>query len=133
MQKLGHNHVITSAALTGTIQMREPAAASSFELSLPLESLVVDDDAARARAGADFSAPVPEKDREGTRRNMLGDKVLNAALQPELRLASESVSGEAGQYGRRCVSRSRAASASSPRRSPSRSRATISRRGPSFT
>jgi len=98
MQKLGHNHVITTAALTGTIQMREPVAASSFELSLPLESLVVDDDAARARAGADFSAPVPEKDREGTRRNMLGDKLLNAALQPELRLASESVSGEAGQY-----------------------------------
>ena len=98
MQKLGHNHVITTAALTGTIQMREPVAASSFELSLPLESRVVDDDAARARAGADFSAPVPEKDRAGTRRNMLGDKVLNAALQPELRLASESVSGGAGQY-----------------------------------
>jgi hypothetical protein len=57
MQKLGHNHVITTAALTGTIQMREPVAASSFELSLPLESLVVDDDAARARAGADFPRP----------------------------------------------------------------------------
>jgi len=98
MQKLGHNHVITTRQLAGTIQLREPLSATSFELSVPLESLVVDDDAARARAGADFSAPVPEKDRDGTRRNMLGDKLLNAALQPEMRLASESVSGEAGQY-----------------------------------
>jgi YceI-like protein len=98
MQKLGHNHVITTGQLAGTIQMREPLGATSFELSVPLESLVVDDEAARARAGAEFSAPVPEKDRDGTRRNMLGDKLLNSALQPEMRLASESLSGEAGQY-----------------------------------
>ena len=98
MQKLGHNHVITTGQLAGTIQLREPLSATSFELSVPLESLVVDDDAARARAGADFSAPVPQKDRDGTRRNMLGEKLLNAVLQPEMRLASESLSGDAGQY-----------------------------------
>lgn len=98
MQKLGHNHVITTDQMRGTIQMRDPLTASSFEFAVPLESLVVDDDAARARAGADFSAPVPDKDRDGTRRNMLGGKLLNAALQPEMRLASESLSGEAGQF-----------------------------------
>jgi len=98
MQKLGHNHVITTGQLTGAIQLRDPLGASSFELSVPLESLVVDDDAARARAGADFSAPVPEKDRDGTRRNMLGEKLLNSALQPAMRLASESLSGDAGRY-----------------------------------
>jgi len=98
MQKLGHNHVITTDRVTGTIELREPLAASSFELSVPLESLVVDDDAARSRAGAEFSAPVPEKDRDGTRRNMLGDKLLNSALQPDMRLASESIAGESGQY-----------------------------------
>jgi hypothetical protein len=98
MQKLGHNHAITTNRLTGTIRMREPVAASSFELSVPLESLVVDDEAARARAGPEFSAPVPEKDREGTRHNMLGERLLNSALQPEMRLASESLTGEGGSY-----------------------------------
>jgi hypothetical protein len=29
---------------------------------------------------------------------MLGDKLLNAALQPEMRLASESLSGDAGHF-----------------------------------
>jgi hypothetical protein len=98
MQKLGHNHVVTTDRVTGTIRMREPVSASSFELVVPLGSLVVDDAAARARAGAEFAAPVEDKDRDGTRRNMLSEKLLNAALQPEMRLASESVSGEAGQY-----------------------------------
>ena len=98
MQKLGHNHVITTDQVAGTIQLREPLGATSFELSVPLESLVVDDEVARVRAGADFSAPVPEKDRDGTRRNMLGEKLLNAALQSEMRLASDSLSGEAGQF-----------------------------------
>ena len=98
MQKLGHNHAITTDRVSGTIRMREPLAASSFELSVPLESLAVDDEAARARAGAEFSAPVPEQDRAGTRHNMLGEKLLNAALQPEMRLASESLSGASGSY-----------------------------------
>jgi hypothetical protein len=98
MQKLGHNHVISTDQLAGTIQLRQPLGETSFELTVPLASLVVDDDAARARAGADFSAPVPDKDRDGTRRNMLGDRLLNAALQPVMRLASESLIGDAGRY-----------------------------------
>jgi polyisoprenoid-binding protein YceI len=98
MQKLGHNHAITTDQVSGTIRLREPLAASSFALTVPLASLVVDDEAARARAGAEFSAPVPEKDRDGTRHNMLGEKLLNASLQPEMRLVSESVSGNAGGY-----------------------------------
>ena len=51
MQKLGHNHLITSDKLTGEIVLRKPITATSFELSLPLESLVVDDEKARAAAG----------------------------------------------------------------------------------
>jgi hypothetical protein len=98
MQKLGHNHVITSDQVRGEIGMREPLTATSFELRLPLESLVVDDEAARGRAGEDFAAPVPQKDRDGTRRNMLGEKLLDAAQHPEMRLTAESVSGEPGHY-----------------------------------
>jgi YceI-like domain len=98
MQKLGHNHLITSEQLAGTVTLREPASASSFELTLPLESLVVDDPAARAAAGGEFAAPVPEKDAEATRRNMLGEKLLDAARQGVMRISSESVAGGPDRY-----------------------------------
>jgi hypothetical protein len=98
MQKLGHNHLITSDQVEGEILVREPVTATSFVLRVPLESLVVDDEAARKAAGGDFTAPVPAKDAEGTRHNMLGDKLLNAARAPVMTLASESISGEPGSY-----------------------------------
>jgi polyisoprenoid-binding protein YceI len=98
MQKLGHNHFITSDALHGTVALREPLTKSSFELQLPLESLVVDDPDARSGAGADFANPVPEKDREATRHNMLGESVLDAAKHPGLRLTAEELSGGPGNY-----------------------------------
>lgn len=93
MQKLGHDHLITSGSLTGEIRLREPLAASRFTLRLPLDSLAVDDAAERSRVGGVFAAPVPEKDREATRHNMLGERVLDAARQGALVLTSESISG----------------------------------------
>ena len=78
--------------------MREPLAASRFALRLPLDSLEVDDPEARARAGGDFAAPVPDKDREATRHNMLGEKLLDAARQGEMLLTAESVSGGPDGY-----------------------------------
>ena len=85
-------------ALTGQIALGEPLTKTSFELSLPLESLFVDDEASRQSAGGIFAAPVPEKDREATRANMLGPKVLDAATQSAIRLTSESITGDAGQF-----------------------------------
>ncbi len=93
MQKLGHNHLITSNALAGVIELREPRTTSGFTLQLPLDSLVVDDSAARALAGPDFANPVPENDRIATRRNMLGEAVLDAARQALLRLTVDSLTG----------------------------------------
>jgi hypothetical protein len=98
MQKLGHNHLITSDALAGEIRLREPLTDTGFELRVPLESLVVDDEAARSAAGAEFAVPVPQKDRDGTRLNMLGERLLAAAQHPEMRLTSESLSGEPGAF-----------------------------------
>jgi len=98
MQKLGHNHLITSDRLVGVVLLRQPLVESGFELSLPLESFVIDDAAARSRAGGEFAAPVPQKDRDATWHNMLGEKLLNAAQHPEMRLAAEALSGETGHY-----------------------------------
>ena len=98
MQKLGHDHLITSDGLVGRIALGAPLAETAFELSVPLQSLVVDDAAERAAVGGIFAAPVPQKDRDATRHNLLGAKLLGAAIQDTMRLTSESVAGEPGGF-----------------------------------
>lgn len=98
MLQLGHNHVITSDALEGVIELRDPRLQTGFTLALPLASLVVDDPVARAAAGADFAVPVPEKDRAGTVRNLLGPAVLDAARQAVLHLTADGISGGPSDY-----------------------------------
>lgn len=98
MMQLGHNHVITSDALDGVIELRDPRLQTGFTLELPLDSLVVDDPEARAGAGAEFVVPVPEKDRAGTVRNMLGPAVLDAARQAVLHLTADGLSGGPSDY-----------------------------------
>ena len=98
MMQFGHNHVITSDALAGVIELRDSRTASGFTLDLPLASLLVDDPAARAAAGPDFANPVPAKDREGTVHNMLGPAVLDAARQAVLRFTADGISGGPGDY-----------------------------------
>jgi hypothetical protein len=93
MASLGHNHLISSDALSGTIDLRDPVSDTRFTFELPLDSLVVDDPAARSTAGPDFVKEVPQADRDATRRNMLGPYVLDAARQPVLRLGVESMDG----------------------------------------
>ena len=91
---LGHNHVISSRELEGRVRVGESASDSGFELSLSVESLVVDPPEARAAAGPGFEGEVEEADRQGTRENMLGDGLLEAARYPEVRIVSEAISGE---------------------------------------
>jgi hypothetical protein len=98
MQKLGHDHLITSDGVVGTIALGAPLTQTRFELRVPLESLVVDDQAERAAAGGIFAAPVPQKDRDATRHNLLGEKLLDAAHQDTMRLTAESLTGDAGRY-----------------------------------
>ena len=98
MQKLGHDHLITSEGLVGGIALGEPLTETRFDLRLPLESLVVDDDSARAAAGGVFATPVPQKDRDATRLNMLGAKILDAASQDTMRLTAVSLTGGSGHY-----------------------------------
>lgn len=93
MARLGHNHVMTARSLKGEVSMRPQLAQSSFELEFPVAELVVDDAQARQAAGADFPGEIPQKDRDGTRKNMLREEVLDAEHFPSVRLQSTSVSG----------------------------------------
>jgi len=87
--KAGHNHVIASHDIRGSIYVPDDIARTTFELHLPVAQLTVDEPSLRAQAGPDFPTDVPESAREGTRRNMLGEALLNAAEFPEIILTSE--------------------------------------------
>lgn len=92
LKHLGHNHVITSQALAGLARYSDGDPTQRYaDLYLPLESLRVDEPAARAAAGDAFSSTPSAKDRDGTRRNMLGPKLLNAAQHPYLRVTVRAI------------------------------------------
>jgi len=84
----GHVHVITSADESGRVWLGATPDLSGFEVRIPVSAFVVDDPAARAAAGPEFTAAVPEDARAGTRRNMLGPDVLDAARYPEIVVSS---------------------------------------------
>ena len=105
----GHNHVIASHALSGTIYVPADLMRSSFEVRVPVATLTVDEAALRAQQpGSDFPPDVPESAKEGTRRNMLGEALLYASQYPEivlraLRLAPPPPTSGAGAAGTHTV------------------------------
>jgi polyisoprenoid-binding protein YceI len=94
LARLAHNHVISSSALAGSVVAGDTAPESAFDLHLPVASLVVDDAEIRAEEGQAFSAAVSEKDIAGTRRNMMGKKLLQAGQFDDIRVTSRRISGE---------------------------------------
>ena len=93
LANLGHNHVIVSRAVTGSVQVGSSISASSFSIQVPLESFVVDEPEARRAAGSDFPGDIPEDAKSATRRNMLSATMLNAAEFPEITVKSVTLSG----------------------------------------
>jgi YceI-like domain len=85
----GHNHVIASHDLSGAIYIPSGILQSSFEVHVPVATLTVDESALRAQQpAAEFPADVSEGAKEGTRRNMLGEALLDAQRNPEIVLRS---------------------------------------------
>ena len=95
MSRFGHNHVVSVANLSGrvTVNRLDPAA-SRFELQFPVEALVVDDPKLRAALGADFSSVPSSDDIAGTRKNMLGEKVLDATRHGTIRVTGAGSEGQ---------------------------------------
>jgi len=99
LASLGHNHVIAAHDLEGVVHVNADVKASACELRIASAALTVDEPQLRVDAGAEFAAPVPQSARDGTRQNMLGEAVLNAAQFPiiELKcvgLAATTVKGQ---------------------------------------
>jgi len=92
LARFGHNHVI-AGGVRGEIWAGSGAAESGFRLEVPVESLAVDPPAARAEEGKEFAAEVSAEARQGTRANMLGGEVLDAARYPLIRIESVALTG----------------------------------------
>ncbi len=93
LAKFSHNHVISSQAIDGSVYVGESPENAFFMLNLSVDSFEVDRPELRSEEGDDFSGSVDEKAIQRTRKNMLGESMLDAANYPEIRLASRRISG----------------------------------------
>lgn len=90
---LGHNHVISTSDIRGTVYLQPKLERSGFKLRIPLKSFVVDKAAQRAQEGKGFEGEPSASARAGTRANMLGSAVLDAAKYPAMTLRSLGIVG----------------------------------------
>lgn len=88
LARLGHNHVVASHDLTGRVFVPEDITRTSFEVHVPVEKLIVDEEELRAAEGIEFPPGVPEFAKNGTRKNMLSPAVLDGSHFPEIFLES---------------------------------------------
>jgi len=91
MARLGHNHVIASRQLEGSVYVTEDPTQTRFNISFPVNQLTIDEPAMREAAGTDFPPGVPQSARDATRTNMLSAALLDGAQYPAIRLRATDV------------------------------------------
>jgi len=98
MARLGHNHVIASHQLTGSVYVTDDPFGTRFDISFPVNELTVDEPGLREAAGADFPPNVPQNAREGTRANLLSEALLDGAHFPDIRMRATDVRAAGETY-----------------------------------
>ena len=93
LRDLGHNHVMVNRAVTGRVRIGAEVSASSFSLRMRADAFVIDDAQSRQEEGGDFPGDIAQEARAGTRRNMLGGAVLDAAEYPVITVQSTALTG----------------------------------------
>ena len=93
LRRFGHHHVISHNGITGTVVVAPDPLESTIELEFSVADFAVDDPDQRALEGEDFEAEVPQKDVDGTRANMLGERLLNAEQFPMIQIQSTAIDG----------------------------------------
>jgi hypothetical protein len=91
MARLGHNHIVASRQLTGSVYLTDDPLATRFDISFPVNELTVDEPALREVAGPDFTASVPQSARDGTRNNLLSPALLDGPNYPVIRLRAMDI------------------------------------------
>jgi hypothetical protein len=95
LARLGHDHVIVAHGLSGWIDPDASGPQQLVDLVIPVDAFDVDPDAARAEEGAAFAEPITAEAKAGTRHNMLGEALLDAARYP--RIAVRGLAAEAAE------------------------------------
>jgi polyisoprenoid-binding protein YceI len=93
LARLGHNHVISSKDVQGTVTLRRDLQETTVRLEIPVATLVVDDPGLREAAGPGFRSEPSESDIAATRRNMLSERVLDAGPYPSIRVQAGVAGG----------------------------------------
>ncbi len=88
-----HNHVIVGEQVTGQIQLSKEVTQSTFELKVPVETLIVDRPEHRKQEGVGFESELSESDINDIRKTMLSYSVIDAEQFPEAAVRSVQVSG----------------------------------------
>jgi polyisoprenoid-binding protein YceI len=96
LARLGHNHVLVNRAVSGSVQIAATLSVSSFSISVPVKSFIVDDSQARSEEGGDFPDGVPEDAKAGTFSNLQSAMVLNAAQFPAITVKSTAITSTQG-------------------------------------
>ena len=91
MARLGHNHVIASHQLSGSVFVTDDPLQSRFDISVPVNELTIDEPAMREMAGPDFPPGVPQSARDGTRKNLLSEALLDGEKYPTIQLRTTDV------------------------------------------
>jgi polyisoprenoid-binding protein YceI len=91
LARLGHNHVIASHHLAGSVYATDDSTQSRFDITFPVADLTIDEPAMREMAGADFPPGVPQSARDGTRSNLMSEALLDGARYPAVRLRATQV------------------------------------------
>jgi len=94
LASLGHNHVISTTVIDGVLALASPVGRSTVRLAFPVQSLEIDIPAQRREEGDDFPGELDQSAIDGTRSNMLGEKLLDAVSYPEVSLRSREITGE---------------------------------------
>ncbi len=94
LARLGHNHIISSRSVSGSLWRGQSLQLSGFAITIPVNTLIVDDNEARAKEGDDFPLNVTEDAKQGTKTNMLRDTLLDGAHYPEITIRCISLQGE---------------------------------------
>lgn len=91
----GHNHIVTADDFQGAVYLPDSGLnGARFDIVVPLQALDVDPAAVRREVGGNFASEPDAQARQGTRDNMLGPAVLDAARYPRLGIRSVAIAGD---------------------------------------
>ena len=93
LSRFGHHHVISHHGISGIVVVTPNPLESTIVLELTVADLEVDNPTLRRLEGEDFDGEISQKDIDGTRANMFGEKLLHAEQFSTIQIHSRAIDG----------------------------------------